>query len=291
MIKGGKTSAIVTEALGDLVRASSARSSPRLTCSRSSLQHKLRKPDSKMLVRKNATRPFEDQSTVEFLCKTNDAGLFGFASHSKKRPHNLVSAAAAARPLRGAPLGSVASSASAAVLQVLGRVFDGVVLDMFEFGIHPESFKSLHDFQVIPSHCACVDTAARLSSSAGCPCSPRSFARLLNSVVGLQKRAATVKYGSKPMIVFQGEEFETNADFAKLRNFFLGARFCLSSTHASACLAHVPFPCPVRLFPWRGAAEDQPCQSGPRDCVHGGGQEDLLPVQPGFVLLCSHPAS
>ncbi len=50
----------------------------------------LKKPDAKLFQKRNLTRPFEDQTSVEFLCGVNDAALFGFASHSKKRPHNLV---------------------------------------------------------------------------------------------------------------------------------------------------------------------------------------------------------
>ena len=57
-LKGPKTSAVVTAALKDL--------------------HKLHQPESKMLQRNNLTRPFEDQSSVEFLCQVRRgaAGLF-----------------------------------------------------------------------------------------------------------------------------------------------------------------------------------------------------------------------
>lgn len=134
-LKGPKTSAVVTAALKDL--------------------HKLHQPESKMLQRNNLTRPFEDQSSVEFLCQANDCGLFAYGSHSKKRPHNLI----------------------------LGRTFDGVILDMFEFNIDGNNFKSMHDLD--------------------------------------GKREASVGLGSKPLLVFQGEEWESNDTFAKLKNFFI----------------------------------------------------------------------
>ena len=51
--------------------------------------------------------PFEDESSLEFLCQKNDAGLFVLANHNKKRPHNLT----------------------------FGRIFDGHLLDMYEFGV------------------------------------------------------------------------------------------------------------------------------------------------------------
>ena len=53
--------------------------------------HKFKAPQSMLLTKRNITRPFEDVSSVEFLGKVNDASLFSYGSHSKKRPHNLVS--------------------------------------------------------------------------------------------------------------------------------------------------------------------------------------------------------
>lgn len=75
----------------------------------------LKKPDSKKLSKRNKTRPFEDQGSVEFLSRANDCSLFAFGSHSKKRPHNLI----------------------------LGRCFDYQVLDMLEFGVDPASMKTI----------------------------------------------------------------------------------------------------------------------------------------------------
>jgi ribosome production factor 2 len=50
----------------------------------------LKKPDAKALTRKNDIRPFEDVSSLEFLCDKNECGAFLYVSHNKKRPHNLV---------------------------------------------------------------------------------------------------------------------------------------------------------------------------------------------------------
>lgn len=66
----------------------------------------LKRPDAQSLSRREV-RPFEDASSIERLAQRYDAALFGVALHSKKRPDNLV----------------------------LGRLFDGLVLDMFEFGV------------------------------------------------------------------------------------------------------------------------------------------------------------
>lgn len=99
LLKGPKSSQIAQTILKDL--------------------HSLKKPDSKMLQKKNMTRPFEDPGSVEFLGKQNDCSLFAYVSHSKKRPHNLV----------------------------LGRTFDHQLLDMFEFAVDEPSFKSMADFE------------------------------------------------------------------------------------------------------------------------------------------------
>lgn len=78
---------------------------------------KLKEPAAKMLTKRNMTRPFEDQSTMEFLSKINDSSLFLYGSHQKKRPHNLV----------------------------FGRLFEHQVIDLLEAGIDPETFRSMAD--------------------------------------------------------------------------------------------------------------------------------------------------
>lgn len=60
-------------------------------------------------------RPFEGggEASLEFMCQKTDCSLFVFASHSKKRPNNLV----------------------------LGRMFDHHLYDMVEIGV--ENYKSV----------------------------------------------------------------------------------------------------------------------------------------------------
>ena len=67
----------------------------------------LKRVDARMLQRKNEIRPFEDASSLEFLMERNGCSAFLLASHTKKRPHNLV----------------------------LGRTFDGHILDQLELGL------------------------------------------------------------------------------------------------------------------------------------------------------------
>jgi len=74
------------------------------------------KPNGKLMSHKNDILPFEDANSLEFLCTKNDCSLFALGSHTKKRPNNLV----------------------------LGRLFDGHLLDMFEFGV--EGFNALQSF-------------------------------------------------------------------------------------------------------------------------------------------------
>ena len=50
----------------------------------------LKKPNALLLAKRNMTRPFEDSTSIEFLSKINDASLFMFGCHSKKRPHNII---------------------------------------------------------------------------------------------------------------------------------------------------------------------------------------------------------
>ena len=98
-LRGPNTSAVSSSALSDLI--------------------KLLKPDVKALSRSNPILPFEEASSLEFLCEKNECSAFVYASHNKKRPHNLV----------------------------LGRLFDGHLLDMLELGVDPETFVSLLDIK------------------------------------------------------------------------------------------------------------------------------------------------
>jgi ribosome production factor 2 len=70
LVRGGKTSETVTQAMRDI--------------------HTLKRPDSTMFSRKNILRPFEDQTSLEFFSQKADSSLLLFGSHSKKRPNNLV---------------------------------------------------------------------------------------------------------------------------------------------------------------------------------------------------------
>ncbi|KAJ8603010.1 hypothetical protein CTAYLR_001551 [Chrysophaeum taylorii] len=85
------------------------RTSERATAAVQSVSQ-LKKPDAVYLNRRREVRPFDDASSVERLAQQYDAVLFGIASHSKKRPDNLT----------------------------LGRLYDGSLLDMFEFGVLEE---------------------------------------------------------------------------------------------------------------------------------------------------------
>ncbi|XP_029451118.1 ribosome production factor 2 homolog isoform X2 [Rhinatrema bivittatum] len=97
LLKGGNANATVTQALKDI--------------------YALKKPYAVLYKKKNITRPFEDQTSLEFFSKKSDCSLFMFGSHNKKRPNNLV----------------------------LGRMFDYHVLDMIELGV--ENFISLNDIK------------------------------------------------------------------------------------------------------------------------------------------------
>ncbi|KAG1712161.1 Ribosome production factor 2 [Nymphon striatum] len=77
----------------------------------------LKKPDSSLYLRKNDIRPMEDDSILEKFLTKSEAPLFMFASHNKKRPHNIV----------------------------IGRTYDYHMLDMVELGL--EEYKGLSDFK------------------------------------------------------------------------------------------------------------------------------------------------
>nr|CAD7449182.1 unnamed protein product [Timema bartmani] len=96
-IQGRKTTPLITNCLKDLFD--------------------LKKPDAKMLQRKNDILPFEDATPLENFSRKHLASLFFFASHNKKRPNNLI----------------------------IGRTYQHQVLDMIELGV--EKFQSLKEFK------------------------------------------------------------------------------------------------------------------------------------------------
>ncbi|EPS40872.1 hypothetical protein H072_5244 [Dactylellina haptotyla CBS 200.50] len=98
-LRGTTASGIVQDALGDL--------------------HSLKKPHAVKFQKKNAVHPFEDATALEFFSRKNDASLMVFASHSKKRPHNLT----------------------------FVRFFDYQLLDMVELLIDGETFRKMTDFK------------------------------------------------------------------------------------------------------------------------------------------------
>ncbi len=115
----------------------------------------LKKPHGKMLTKKNPVRPFEDAGSIEFLAKANDSACFVFGSHSKKRPHSLI----------------------------FGRTFDDQILDMLEFQMDDNTFRSMQSF-------------------AG-------------------DRTSTSRVGAKPIFCFVGEAFETSAQLGTFRSLIL----------------------------------------------------------------------
>ncbi|XP_015610186.1 ribosome production factor 2 homolog [Cephus cinctus] len=129
-IKGASTSQLVTDCMKDL--------------------YDLKKPDAQMMQKKNDIRPFEDVTRIEQFCQKLNSPLFMFASHNKKRPHNLV----------------------------MGRVFEHTLLDMVEFGV--ENYKSLKEFKV-----------------------------------------GKISTGTKPILIFNGEVFENNHEFGRIRNLLV----------------------------------------------------------------------
>ena len=111
---------------------------------------KLLKPNCRVMGRKNEIHPFEDANSIEFLTSKNDCSLFAVGSHSKKRPNNLI----------------------------LGRTYDGHMLDMIEFG---------------------VDAHTPLETFKG------------------SKKAM----GSKPLMSFLGEQWESDSTFVRIQNLLL----------------------------------------------------------------------
>jgi len=116
----------------------------------------LTKPNCKSLSRKNDILPFEDATSLEFLCTKADCALFALGSHTKKRPNNLV----------------------------LGRMFDGHLMDMFEFGVD-------------------------------------NFNKIGSMAAEMGAKSTTKATGSKPMFVFMGEKWETDTTLVRLQGMLV----------------------------------------------------------------------
>ena len=115
----------------------------------------LRKPDAVWLTRRNELRPMDTDTepSLEFLLQRNDCSLFMLASHQKKRPHNVM----------------------------IGRAFDGRVLDALELGI--QDYRSAQSFR--------------------------------------GQGVAGAVLGTQPCMCFLGEAFQTSALHERIRNLLL----------------------------------------------------------------------
>ncbi|KAK4145458.1 Brix domain-containing protein [Dichotomopilus funicola] len=74
---------------------------------------------AKRFQKKNPVHPFEDSSSLAFFSEKNDCSLLLFGSSNKKRPHTITFA----------------------------RTFDYKILDMLEFSIDGDSFRSISQFK------------------------------------------------------------------------------------------------------------------------------------------------
>lgn len=82
----------------------------------------LKRPHAISFSKKNAVRPFEDASSLEFWSQKNDASLFVVGQSTKKRPDGMT----------------------------FVRTFDYKVLDMLEVGV--DNWVSMHEFKVRALH-------------------------------------------------------------------------------------------------------------------------------------------
>lgn len=82
----------------------------------------LKSPYSKMYQKKNPEIfPFDSTSKLEWYCQKMDCSLFAYVTNSKKRPNNLV----------------------------LARLHNHIVMDMFEFELNSQTFRSFDDFKCV----------------------------------------------------------------------------------------------------------------------------------------------
>uniref|UniRef100_A0A2K5LDB7 Ribosome production factor 2 homolog n=1 Tax=Cercocebus atys TaxID=9531 RepID=A0A2K5LDB7_CERAT len=130
LIKGGNANVTVTQVLKDV-------------CA-------LKKPYGVLYKKKNITRPFEDQTSLEFFSNKSDCSFFMFGSCNKKQP-------------------------------VIGRMYDYQVLDVIELGI--ENFVSL-----------------KYIKNSKCP------------------------EGTKPMLIFTGDDFNVTEDYRRLKSLLVDLR-------------------------------------------------------------------
>ena len=78
----------------------------------------LKRPHAISFSKKNAVRPFEDATSLEFWAQKNDASMFVLGQSTKKRPNGLT----------------------------IARLYDGKLLDMCELGV--DRFVSMYEFKV-----------------------------------------------------------------------------------------------------------------------------------------------
>jgi hypothetical protein len=187
----------------------------------------LTKPHSKMFMRRNMVRPFEDAASIEFLSDRNGMGLFALASHSKKRPFNLV----------------------------FGRCFANSLLDMVEVGLTGAGVLSMKpDASEVSKHdtdaaddAEAEDEAAEATAKTAKAASAKAAVaddddddeeeeEEAETEAGEEEAAAssasastaepgyvapTPQIGARPCMVFQGANWESKPELRTLRSILL----------------------------------------------------------------------
>lgn len=137
-----------------------------------------------MLQKRNEIHPFEDPTPVENFGRKMNASLFVMVNNSKKRPNNFT----------------------------VGRLFEHTIMDIVEFGL--ENYVSLNKIREIKKE----KLAKRLMEEKRKGTSEEEIKKIEKEE---KKKNEDFSKGLKPMLVFQGEQFENNHEFGRIKNLFV----------------------------------------------------------------------
>ena len=173
----------------------------------------LTKPCCKTFNRNNDILPFEDPTSIEYLGQKNDCSIVVLGSHTKKRPNNLILVTEK----------KYCFNIIVYKIALLFEIISSVELLMVMCWI----CSSLGSNSYYQSNSLKEGKNPQVLKSSSYSVSYHTVRSKPHRLVDLNNMQTWLYSGAKPMILFQGDQWDIDSTFNKIQNFLLGKHYIL----------------------------------------------------------------